>query len=122
LSEHAAGLSGCLGRKAGGECLEGKRLEGITTEDRRCFIECAVAGGQASSQVVIVHRWQIIVHQRVGMNHFDGDCCRNGLLPGAPTGPGSLKGECRPQSFARRQEHMSHGGDQTRSGFAGEGQ
>jgi len=56
------------------EDFEGEHLQRVADENGGCFVEGAMTGGPAAAQIVIVHRWQIIVHERVRMNQFDCAC------------------------------------------------
>ncbi len=55
---------------AGGEHLEGQSLQRIAGEDRQRLVEGAVHRRTAAAQVVVVHRRQVIVDQRVGVDHL----------------------------------------------------
>ena len=59
-----------------GNGLEGKTLQGIPSQNRCCFSKADVTGGAAATQVVVVHRRQVVMYQRVGMNHLQraGGC------------------------------------------------
>jgi hypothetical protein len=50
--------------------LERERLQRITGKDRGSFIETDVTRWPATSQIVIIHRRQIVVDERVGMDHL----------------------------------------------------
>ena len=55
-----------------GEHLERERLQRVAGEDRRRFVELPVRRGTAAPQIVVVHRGQVVVHERVGVNQLDG--------------------------------------------------
>ena len=44
----------------------------VSCEDRGRFVESLVNRGFAAPQVIIVHRGQIVMHQRIGMHAFHG--------------------------------------------------
>ena len=67
--QRAATAGGCMSR---GENLEGLRQQGIAGQNRRRFAELGMAAGPAAAQVVVVHRRQVVVDQRIGVNHFHG--------------------------------------------------
>jgi len=67
-----------------GQRPEGGRQETVAGEHRRRFVELLVAGGAAAAQVAVVHRRQIVVHERIGMDHLD---CRGDLQGAAPRNP-----------------------------------
>ncbi len=52
------------------EDLEGQDLERIAGEDRGRLVESLVAGRPTPAQVVIVHRRQIVMDERIGMDQF----------------------------------------------------
>ena len=54
-----------------GQNLEGKGEQRVPGKDRRRLIEGDVARRTTAPHVVIVHRRQIVVDQRIGMDHFD---------------------------------------------------
>jgi hypothetical protein len=55
------------GRQRGiaSEQLEGERLQSITHQDRRRLVVGFVAGRPATAQIVVIHRRQVIVHERI---------------------------------------------------------
>ena len=61
----------CGGRGELGDRLEGECLQCVAGEDCDGFAEGDVAGGFAAAQIVVVERGQIVVDQRVGVDHFD---------------------------------------------------
>ena len=50
-----------------------QRLQGIAGEDRGGFVEGDVHGRPAAAQGVVVHRRQVVVHQRIGVDQFHRD-------------------------------------------------
>ena len=76
----AAGLR--VGMGVGlGQDLEGAGLQGVAGQDGGGFVEGAVGAGLAAAQIVVVHGGQVVVHQAVGVQHFDagGDAGGAGL-------------------------------------------
>ena len=53
------------------EQLERKALQRVADQQRRRFIELDMTGRLAATQDVVIHAWQIIVHQRIGVNDFN---------------------------------------------------
>ena len=47
--------------------IKGKGQQGISGQNSGRFIIGSVYGRFASPQIVVVHGWQIIMHQRIGM-------------------------------------------------------
>ena len=69
------------------EHLEGLGKQGIPGQDRVGFPEQPVAGRNTAAEVIIIHGWQVIVDQGVGMDHFHRTCrrkCRVILLTAGP--------------------------------------
>jgi hypothetical protein len=54
-----------------GKQLERQRQQCVAGEDRGGFVERLVAGRTTPTQIVVVHRGQIVVDQRIGMDHLD---------------------------------------------------
>ncbi len=72
---HLLQAPGSRQRAAGvaGEHFEGQRLQGIARQHCGTFVKRLVAGRLAAAQVVVVHGWQVVVDQAVGVDHLDGD-------------------------------------------------
>ena len=68
--EPAAHLRVGVGRGIA-EDSEGERQQCIAGQNRRRLAEFDVAGGLAAPQIVVVHRRQIVVDQRIGVDHLD---------------------------------------------------
>ena len=54
-----------------GQDLEGAGLERVAGEDGGGFVEGDVHGGAAAAQGVVVHRRQVVVHERIRVHQFD---------------------------------------------------
>ncbi len=52
--------------------LVGERLQGIAGEDRRRLAVSLVAGGTAAAQVIVIERRQVVMDQRIGVDHLQG--------------------------------------------------
>ena len=65
--EHVGRLALLLGER------EAERLgeQPVAGQDRHVLAEGHVAGGLAAAQLVVVHRRQVVVDQRVGVDHLD---------------------------------------------------
>jgi hypothetical protein len=46
-------------------------LQPVTSENRRGFVERAVKGGLTAPEIIVIHRREVVVHQRVRMQKFD---------------------------------------------------
>ncbi len=55
-----------------GEHFIGLGLERVAGEDGGGFAEGDVAGGLAAAEVVVVERGQVVVDERIGVEHFEG--------------------------------------------------
>ena len=115
--QHEAAACGGRGRHALRECLKGQSLQGITAEDGGRLVKLAVAGGPASAEVIIIHRRQVIMHERVGVDHLNGQGRRRGRFPRLlARSPRTVARACgrgpehqgRPQPLAGRQQGIPH--------------
>ena len=68
-SQRACGIGMGVGF---GQHLEGAGLQRVAGQDGGGFVEGLVAARLAAAQVVVVHGRQVVVHQRIGVQHFDG--------------------------------------------------
>ena len=59
-------------RRVAGQELKRQRLQGIADQDRGGLVEGFVARRASAAQIVIVHRGQVIVHQRIDVDQLDG--------------------------------------------------
>ena len=73
-----------------GQHLEGAGLQGVAGQDGGGLVEGAVARRLAAAQVVVVHRRQVVVDQRIGVQHLDrGSDARRAGFVDARTAPRS---------------------------------
>ena len=98
------------GHVEAGQHFEGAGLQRVAGEDGDGFAEGHVAGGLAAAQVVVVERGQIVVDERVGVQHLDG-CAEalNAAGKRAGDGDGGLHGEHRAQALAAGKDGVAHG-------------
>ena len=93
--------------------IEGKSQQRVAGENCGGFVESFVNGRAAAPQVVVVHRRQIVMHQRVAVQALERGAGQQSA--------GTRRAEQRPglhqqkwaQSFAAAQYGMAHGGEQT---------
>ena len=97
-----------------GEYLESQRLQRVAGENRRRFVEGAVGRWAPAPQVVVVHRRQIVVDQRIGVNAFDRDACAPRTLVGASKRPRRLDSEEGPEPLAAAERRIAHRRDEAR--------
>jgi hypothetical protein len=81
--------------------LEGQGLEGISSQNRCGLIKLSMACWFASPQIIVVHCGQVIVNQRIRMDHFHGTGSRQGYLPIAPSRFGCQQHQQRSQALPR---------------------
>ncbi len=79
-----AGAAGSAGSSR--QHLERQRLQCVAHEERGRLVIGLVAGRSTAAQVIIVHRRQIVVHQRVRMYELDGAGGRLDLVLAQPDG------------------------------------
>ena len=79
-AERAAGFRYCADKadqfvradaRRGRQNLKRQRLQSIRSEDRRSLVEFPVDGRVSPPQVIVVHRRQIVMHERECVNEFD---------------------------------------------------
>ena len=96
-AEGAAGLAQHVDqtqphRRRGRQCriarqqLKRQRLQRIAHQHRGGLVEGLVTGGPAAPQVVVIHRRQIVMDQRVDVDEFDGAGDGLDLILREPTG------------------------------------
>jgi hypothetical protein len=90
---------------------EPKRLgeEAVAGQDGDVLPEGDVARGLPTAQVVVVHRREVVVDQRVRMDHLDRRAEREDLGRRTPEGLGCGEGEHRPDALATGEQRVAHG-------------
>ncbi len=66
---HAQALRGAEGSFVG-QHGEGQGLQAVADQDAGGFVVGLVHGGAATAQVVVVHRRQVVMHQRIGVDQL----------------------------------------------------
>ncbi len=89
--------------------LESLGQERITGEDRGCLVELAVGRGLAATQIVIVHRRQVVMHQRIGMHHLDGGGGAQGAVAAHAEQVRRGHHEKGPEPLAADHDGVAHG-------------
>jgi len=95
-----------------GEDFEGQREQSIAGKDCQRFAEFDVAGGTASTQVVIVDGRQIVVNERETMNEFDGASRIESGFRFASRCRRACHAKGGAKAFARAQRRISHRGEE----------
>jgi hypothetical protein len=83
-----------------------------TGKDRGRLIEHPVCGRTPAAQVVVVHRRQIVVHQRVAMNAFERGAGEQRLYAWDIEQCGGLRHQKRTHAFAAAEAGIAHGFEQ----------
>ncbi len=83
--------------------LESQRQQTVTGQDGRRLVKRPVAGRPATPQVVVVHRRQIVVDQRIGVNHLQRTSRRQRRLSFAAARFGRHQAQDRTQPLATPQ-------------------
>ncbi len=103
-------VAGGVGRC--GDGLEGEGLEGVAGEDGDGFAEDDVAGGLAAAEVVVVERGQVVVDERVGVEHLEGCAevgCAFGDVSAAGDHAGGFHAEDGAEALAAGEDAVAHG-------------
>ena len=91
-----------------GQHPEGRGQQTVSGEHRRRLVELLVAGRAAAAQIAVVHRRQIVMHERVGVDHLDRRRDLQGATPRHPEKTRARQHEKRAQPFAGRQSRVAH--------------
>ena len=95
-----------------GHMPEGEGEERVAGEDRGRFVEGLVDGGLAAAEVVVVHRGQVVVDQRVAVEELDRETGGKGARGADVEHRRRLAHEQRPEALAAAERGMAHRGDQ----------
>ena len=111
VGDEADDLHGGRGRAVeAGEHFKGAGLEGVAGKDGDGFAEGDVAGGLAAAQVVVVEGGQVVVDERVGVEHLEGRAeVSDSRRQRAGNGDGGLHGEHGTQALAAGEGGVAHG-------------
>jgi hypothetical protein len=105
---------GVIGEAMLRELLEREALQGVARKKRRRFVELHVAGRLSAAKHVVIHARQVVVDERVRMDHLDGtgddvQALALGLCHFAGT-----EDQHRAHAFATTQRRVAHGIVQSR--------
>ena len=106
------GDDGSGGRGELRDGLERERLEGVAGEDGDGFSEGNVAGRMAAAQIVVVERGQIVVNERVGVQHLQRAAevgGTDGQLAVSGHHARGLHAEDGAKAFAAGEDAVAHG-------------
>ena len=107
LNHLQASIETHAGRSIAGQQRECQDLQRIADEDGGRFIEGAMRRGLAAAQVVIVHRRQIVVNQRIRVNEFHRRSRRIQCIRVQPKGFSGAIDEQRAQALAAAQDRVA---------------
>src|SRR5439155_13040924 len=82
--------------------------QGVAGQDRQRLAELLVTGRQATAKVVVVHGGQVVVDQRIRVNHFDRGRGGQGVTFVAACGLVGHQHQERPQTFSGGQQTVAH--------------
>ena len=91
-----------------GQGLEGGSQQAVTGQDRGGLSVDHVVGGTAPAQLVVVHGGQIVVNERIGVDHLHRAGKGQGGLRIAPAHAAALQHQHRPDTFAARHQRVLH--------------
>src|SRR6185437_16899539 len=92
-----------------GENGEGERQQPVAGENGGRLVEGLVRGRTAAAQVVVVHRRQVVVDQRIAVDAFDRAAGAQRRRRVAAERAGGLDGQERPQPLAAAERAVTYG-------------
>jgi len=93
-----------------GQHFESPRLQGVAGQDGNGFAKGLVAGGLATAQIVVVKSRQVVVDQRVSVEHLDGRAqTLDARRKMAGNGDSGFVGEQRAQPLSAGEDGVAHG-------------
>ncbi len=88
--------------------LERLRIQPIAGEDRHVLAERHMAGGAPAPERVVIHRGQVVVDQRVGVDQLERRRQRHRVLALQPHRVRGREREHRPDALASGQQRVAH--------------
>ena len=88
--------------------LERRGQQTVAGELCRRLVERLVAGRTAAAQIVVVHARQIVVNERIGMDHFERTRERQGVFDVAAVQAAELEHDHRTQALAARHRRLEN--------------
>src|SRR5689334_20742086 len=80
--------------------MKRKCLESIAGKNGRSFVESNVTGGPSATEVVVIHCRQVVVDERIRMDHLEGARGLQQQLFCCPKHLSSSNQECRAKTLA----------------------
>ena len=92
-------------------CCQSKGIgeKRIACQKRHGFAVNTVIGGLSAAQIVIIHTRQIVVDQRIGMDHFQGTGIRKSRLGIAAEEAAKGQSQRRANALAARHQAVTAG-------------
>ncbi len=88
--------------------IEGERQQSVAGEDRGRLVELPVRGRPPAAQIVIVHRGQVVVRQRIAVHELERGARHQGALARRLEQRGGLDHQERAQPLSAREAHVAH--------------
>jgi hypothetical protein len=88
--------------------VERQGQQPVARQDRGRLVERLVRGRPSAPKIVIVHRRQVVMRERVAMHAFERRAGHQGVPARRLEQRGGLDHEKRPQPFAAAERHMAH--------------
>ena len=104
-------VGGKLGRRIGDD-VEGQRQQAVAGQDRRRLVEGLVHGRLAAPDVVVVHRRQVVMDQRIAVHAFQRRGHPQRGLAAAAEQCRALDQQKRAQPLAAGEHPVAHGVEQ----------
>ncbi len=98
-----------MGAVAGREYFKGHGQQGVPCQDGRSLVKSDMTGRLSPPEIIVVHGGQIVMDQRVGMNHFQGTGGGKGLFRGTADSLGTGQAKDGPESFSSGHQRIGHG-------------
>ena len=117
--QHQIGAHGRvrMGRRVG-EHVKRIGQQAVAGQDRGGFIKGLVAGRTSPTQIVVVHRRQIVMYQRIAMNHLQSTSCAQNAVALDAEQAGGFDQQEGAQALAAAERAIAHGFQQPlRPGF-----
>src|SRR5262249_38030608 len=89
--------------------LEGESEQSIAGKDRRRLVEGDMHCGPSAAQRIVVHGWQIVMHERVAMDAFERAGCGKRVVLAHPESDTRGDEQKRPEALAAAKRCVAHG-------------
>ena len=99
--------------------FEREGQQAVAREHRRRLVEGLVDRRLAAPQIGIIHAWQVVMDQRIGVHAFQRRCDAKRAVARHPKQVGAAQHKKRPQPLAARKSGVAHGAHQPVFGAVG---